>query len=131
MKLLKITGSLAFIIALNFICQRLVSFFHISFPAPLIAMVLLSVLMYFKIIPIDFIESGAVFLLDNIGLFFVSLIVGAFVYMPVIKNDLPVILAVFITTSVFLILLAGITTQYFLSRRVCKEKNEGLNDDAD
>jgi holin-like protein len=84
--------------------------------------------MYFKIIPLEFIENGANILLENIGLFFVSLIVGAFVYLPVIKKELFTVFAIFILSSVFLIILTGLTTQYFLTKRVCKDKMEQDND---
>jgi holin-like protein len=128
MKIIKPIISLAFIIGLNYMCQWFVKTAHINFPAPLIAMILLSILMYFKIIPLEFIEKGANILLENIGLFFVSLIVGAFVYLPVIKKELFTVFAIFIFSSVFLIILTGLTTQYFLSKRVCKDKMEQDND---
>lgn len=128
MKIIKPMISLAFIIGLNYMCQWFVKAAHVNFPAPLIAMILLSVLMYFKIIPLEFIENGANILLENIGLFFVSLIVGAFVYLPVIKKELFTVFAIFIFSSFFLIILTGLTTQYFLSKRVCKDKMEQDND---
>jgi len=128
MKIIKPIISLAFIIGLNYACQLFVKAAHVNFPAPLIAMILLSILMYFKIIPLEFIENGANILLENIGLFFVSLIVGAFVYLPVIKKELFTVFAIFIFSSVFLIILTGLTTQYFLTKRVCKDKMEQDND---
>lgn len=128
MKIIKPIISLTFIIGLNYMCQWFVKTAHINFPAPLIAMIVLSILMYFKIIPLEFIEKGANILLENIGLFFVSLIVGAFVYLPVIKKELFTVFAIFIFSSVFLIILTGLTTQYFLSKRVCKDKMEQDND---
>lgn len=121
-KIFKTAASLVFIIVLNFICQQAVKALHINFPASLIAMILLSGLMFFKIIPLSFIENGAKLLLDHIGLFFVSLIVGAFGYLLVIKDKLPVILAIFVITSVLLIVFTGILTQYLLAKRICKKR---------
>ena len=122
MKIFKVAISLAFIIGLNFICQLAVKALHINFPAPLIAMIILSVLMYFKIIPLDFIESGAKLLLDHIGLFFVALLVGAFGYLMLIKDSLLIIFEIFIITSILLIIVTGLVTQYLLAKRVCKKR---------
>ncbi len=121
-KIFKTAASLFFLIGLNFVCHQAVESFNIKFPASLIAMILLSGLMFFKIIPLGFIESGAKLLLDHIGLFFVSLIVGAFGYLLVIKDKLPVILAIFVITSVLLIVFTGILTQYLLAKRICKKR---------
>lgn len=126
MKIFKIIASLSFIIGLNFFCQWLVGVLNIKFPSPLIAMILLSLLMYFKVMPVDFIESGAKLLLDNIGLFFVSLLVGSFGYLLIIKDKLLIVFSIFLITSIFLIIFTGLITQYFLARRVCKKKLGGL-----
>lgn len=122
MKLFKATASLLFIIVLNFVCQYVFKTFKVEFPAPLAAMILLSVLMYYKIIPLDFVESGAEILLDNIGLFFVALLVGAFGYLFLIKDKLPVIFLIFIVTSVLLVIFTGLITQYLLAKRVYKKR---------
>jgi len=123
MKIIKIILSLFFIIALNFGCQAAVKALNINFPAPLIGMICLSVLMYFKIIPLDFVESGAKLLLDHIGLFFVALLVGAFGYLLMIKDRLVIIFEIFAITSVLLIIVTGLLTQYLLAQRVCKKRN--------
>lgn len=128
MKILKIIASLAFIIGLNFLCQCLVTVLNIKFPAPLIAMILLSLLMYFKIMSLDFVESGAKLLLDNIGLFFVSLLVGSFGYLFIIKDKLLIIFSIFIITSISLIIFTGLITQYLLARRVCKKRLTNLKE---
>ncbi|MGE4384411.1 MAG: CidA/LrgA family protein [Endomicrobiaceae bacterium] len=127
MKIIKITASLCLLIGLNFFCQRIVSVFNISFPASLIGMIILSLLMYFKIIKVEFVEYGGELLLNNISLFFVPLLVGGIGYIFVVKNDLMVIFEIFIITSVILIIVTGLLVQYLLMKKIYRKRKEQLS----
>ncbi|MEA5001464.1 MAG: CidA/LrgA family protein [Endomicrobiaceae bacterium] len=127
MKLIKTAASLCILIGLNFLCQRLVSALNINFPASLIGMIILSLLMYFKIIKVEFIEYGGELLLNNISLFFVPLLVGGIGYLFVVKNDLMVIFEIFIITSVVLIIVTGLLVQYLLMKKIYRKRKEQLS----
>lgn len=89
----------------NFIIHK----FHLTFPSPLLGMILLALLLHFKILPLKYVEGICKLLLDNMILFFVPLLVGVMLYSKIIvANFLPIILVVVISTFLSLIISAKI-----------------------
>lgn len=121
MKIFKILLSFIFIILIAIVSQWIVTITNIKFPGSLLGMIILALLMYFKIVNIEFIELSGNLLLKYISLFFVPLLVGAVAYLFKMENSFLAIFVVFMITSTLLIIFTGLTVQYLLMRKICKE----------
>lgn len=111
-----LTG-LGILLFLNIFSGFLVSCLHLQFPAPLLGMLILVALLQLKVIPVHVVEGGCRLLLDNMGLFFVPLLVGIVLYVHLIAvNAVPIVLTVAITT-VLVMCATGITVDYLIHRR--------------
>lgn len=87
----------------NFIIQKA----HLTFPAPLLGMIILALLLHFKVLPVKYVEDICKLLLDNMSLFFVPLLVGIMLYSKVIvANFLPILAVVVIGTFISLTISA-------------------------
>lgn len=102
------------LIIIQFVSNCLIKIFHISFPSPLLGMVILSALLYFKVIPEKMIKRISDLLLNNMALFFIPLFVGIISYSKLIKaNLLPIVLTVILTTF-FTMLLTAVLVEYII-----------------
>lgn len=98
-KTFTLTLGFAILIVIQFFSNCVIKYLHIAFPSPLLGMVILSVLLYFKVIPEKFIKNISDLLLNNMALFFIPLFVGIISYTHLIKQNLaPIILTVIFTT---------------------------------
>ena len=98
-KIKSLAAGFTLLIIIQFIANCLVKFLHIAFPAPLLGMVLLAVLLYFKIIPEKFIKDICDLLLKNMALFFIPLFVGIIAYGHLFKaNIMPIMVTIIFTT---------------------------------
>lgn len=87
------------LIIIQFAANCLVKLLHLAFPAPLLGMVMLAVLLYFKIIPEKLIKEICELLLKNMALFFIPLFVGIMAYANLFKaNFMPIMITVIFTT---------------------------------
>lgn len=117
MKSFKILSGLGILFLLNFISIHLVSFLHIHFPSTLVGMIVLASLMYFKVIPQHFVEDACKLLLDNMGLFFVPLLVGIVIYFHLLsQNAVPILFTIVITTFA-IICVTGIVVEFLMKRK--------------
>lgn len=108
---------LGILFLLNRLSIFLVSFFHINFPSPLIGMIILGVLLQFKIIPIHWIEESCNLLLENMGLFFVPLLVGIVLYSKVISGNFAQIMFTIILSSIIIICTTGKSVEYLITSK--------------
>lgn len=117
MKIFYIVIGLGILFLLNFLSDFIVKMLNIHFPAPLIGMIILVLLIYFKIIPVHIVEDSSDLMLKNMSLFFVPLLVGIVVYLNVIaQNAVPILFTILITT-VIIIVVTGITIEQIIKRR--------------
>lgn len=97
---------------------------HIAFPAPILGIIILFILLKTKIIKETWIESFCNFMLKNMILFFIPIFVGIITYTDIIsKNFLAIIMTIIITTTL-VIITAGLTSytiiKYQRLRRIKK-----------
>ena len=123
MNIIKIVLSFIFIIFVTVISQWIVTKLNIKFPGHLLGMMLLTALMYFKIVDIKFIELSGQFFLKHISLFFIPLLVGAISYLFKAEDDFLIIFIVFLITTIMLIFFTGLTIKYLLIIKTYKKKN--------
>lgn len=117
MKIIFIIIGISILFLLNFLSNAIVAYFHLHFPAPLIGMLMLAILIHFKVIPIRLIEDGCQLLLNNLALFFVPLVVSMVLYSNILaKNALPIILIVVIS-SVIIISVTGLTVEHLIGKQ--------------
>ena len=108
---------LLILFSINILSVALVSFFHIHFPSPLVGLIILSILLQFKIIPIHWIEDSCNLLLENMGLFFVPLLVGIVLYSKLIAGNMIQIMLTIIISSVIIICITGKSVEYLIMRK--------------
>jgi len=102
------------LIMIQFISNCLVKELHIPFPSPLLGMVILSLLLYFEVIPKKTIKNISNLLLKNMALFFIPLFVGIISYSQLIKENLfPIILTIVFTTF-FTMLVTALGVEYII-----------------
>lgn len=127
-KIFKTILSFIVIVAITLLSQWLVNILNLKFPGPLLGMLILATLMYFKILDIKFIELSGNFLLKYIPLFFVPLLVGGIAYLFKMEDNFLIIFIVFFITSILLIIFTGLTIQYLLMKKIYKKKRLKLRD---
>lgn len=87
---------------------------HIQFPAPILGILVLFVLLQTKLLPEDMVKDSCRLLLKFMVVFFIPMFVGIMKYFHLIyQNLLPITITIFITT--FLIMVSvGLCFQYTL-----------------
>ena len=101
---------LGIIFAVLYLCKFLLEVLNISFPAPILGIIILFVLLKIGIIKENWIEKFCNFMLKNMILFFIPIFVGIITYTDLIsKNFLAIIMTIFITTTL-VIVIVGLTS---------------------
>ena len=106
---------MAILLAIQGISMLILNFLNINFPAPLLGMLLLFLLLRLGIVKEDVIDSACSLLISKMGLLFLAPAVGIMLYLDVIKAELvPILVTVFgcsiiilYSTAWFTSLLAG------------------------
>ncbi len=100
-----LTG-LIIIFSVQFFCAYILRILKITFPAPILGIILLFLLLKCKIIEPEKIEDCCNFLLKNMVLFFIPLFVGIITYSDIIlKNFQTIIATIFITTTLVMVIV--------------------------
>ena len=122
---MKVFNQLAIILGIwvvgEYISSMISSF--VLIPGSIIGMILLFLMLQFKIISIESIDSIAGFFLDNMALFFVPAGVSLIKSMNLIKqNIILLVLAIFVTTAIVM-WFTGIVVEIMMKR---KEKKSNV-----
>ncbi|MEC1259150.1 CidA/LrgA family holin-like protein [Bacillus swezeyi] len=118
-------------VALLFIFARLmnllVEVLHIKIPGSIIGIIVIFALLHFKVIKLEWIEIGALWLLAELLLFFVPSAVGIMNYGELLKEfGTSIILVVLLSTFVVMV-STGMLTQMIANR---KERKKTCSSDA-
>lgn len=77
---------------------------NISFPAPILGVIFLFLLLKLKIVKEEFVEDFCNFILKYMILFFIPAFVGIMVYLDIVsKNIWAILLTVFLSTAIVII----------------------------
>ena len=86
------------------VAEGFVHLFDINFPAPLIGMLLLTVLLKVRVIKLEWVKGFSDFLIAHMGLFFVPPGVALMLYLDIIEAQLlPIVAATVISTLLVLV----------------------------
>ncbi|MED2977695.1 CidA/LrgA family holin-like protein [Bacillus swezeyi] len=118
-------------VALLFIFARLmnllVEVLHIKIPGSIIGIIVIFALLHFKVIKLEWIEIGALWLLAELLLFFVPSAVGIMNYGELLREfGTSIILVVLLSTFVVMV-STGMLTQMIANR---KERKKTCSSDA-
>ncbi len=118
----------AILIILQFVSTIIINILPLKFPAPILGMVILVVLLQAKIIKEEWVKKICELLLKHMALLFVPLFVGIIVYFELIKtNLLPILLAIFVITTLIMVLTAIFVETIIKFTRLSKIKKGGKN----
>jgi len=106
--LINFIKGMSIIFIIQYFCTFLLKFLKISFPAPILGIILLFVLLKTNIVKEKDIKLFCEFILKYMILFFIPLFVGITTYLDVIsQNFLAIMMTIFLTTT-FVIVLVGV-----------------------
>lgn len=109
-KIINFTIGLGIIFLILYLSKFILNLAHITFPAPILGIIILFALLKVGIIKEAWIEKFCNFMLKNMILFFIPIFVGIITYTDIIsKNFLAIIMTIFITTSL-VIVVVGLTS---------------------
>lgn len=118
-------------VALLFFIARLmnliVDVLHINIPGSILGIIVVFALLHFKVIKLEWVEIGALWLLAELLLFFIPSAVGIMNYGDILKHfGTSIILVVLISTFVVMV-STGMLTQIIAKR---KERKKTCSSDA-
>ncbi|MCP3027196.1 CidA/LrgA family protein [Halobacillus sp. A5] len=117
MKLLKIIIQIAVLYGIYFLGEGIRSLLNIPIPGSIIGLLLLFTALSLRIIPVEWIENGARFILVYLPLFFIPATVGVINY-PDFLSWTGVLLAGIVSLSTLATMTAaGMVSQYFQNKR--------------
>lgn len=120
-KVIRIVFQIIILYLFSFIGSWIVQSLSLQFPGSIVGLLLLFVCLYFRIIPVELIKDGAVFLLAFLALFFIPATVGIMDYPELLSwAGLGMVLAIIIST-VITIIITGRLCQY-LERKVLEKE---------
>lgn len=116
MKIIRIISQIALLYVISFIGEILHNYLHIPLPGSIIGLLLLLIGLSFKLIPVNWIENGAGFILAYLPLFFIPATVGVMNY-PSLFSWSGVVLIVIVVSSTIVTMIAAGTMGQFQERQ--------------
>ncbi|OKL35476.1 CidA/LrgA family protein [Domibacillus mangrovi] len=95
---------------------------HLPLPGSIIGLLLLWTALMLKICPLNWIESGANFILSYLPLFFIPATVGVMNYFHVFAGKGILLILIVVFSTLITMAIAGYTSQYFAGREETKRK---------
>lgn len=118
-----IMGELALIFGICLVGEGVAALLPVAFPASVISMVLLMVLLLTGVVKDRYIQRVSHFLVANMAFFFLPSFVGLLEHVELLKSQLiPLLLIVVLTTPV-VYLVTGWTVRLMMLR--CRNRKEG------
>lgn len=103
-KVVNFTYGSIIVFAILYFCAFVLQLCKITFPAPILGIVVLFVLLKTKIIKEESVKDFCEFMLKYMILFFIPALVGIVAYKEIIyKNLYPILITVFITTTLIIV----------------------------
>ena len=119
---MNIMGELALIFGICLVGEGVAALLPVTFPASVISMVLLMVLLLTGVVKDRHIQKVSHFLVANMAFFFLPSFVGLLEHMELLKSQLVTLLLIVVLTTPVVYLVTGWTVQLFL--RCCQKKKE-------
>ena len=107
MRFLKLVLGFGILCVVLALCNLVLTLLNFNFPAPIMGIILLAVLLIFNIIKKEWVKDICELFLKYMPLIFVPLFVGIIVYYGMIEENLvPILVNVAVTTSLVIIVSA-------------------------
>ncbi len=108
--------------------DKLVQQFHLPIPANLTGMLLLLMLLFTKVINVNWLRSGATWLLSEMLLFFVPAVIAVVKYPDLVINDGMKILAVLFISTILVIAVTSLVVDrvYRFELKLARRKSNRL-----
>ena len=114
---------LLIILSILYFCDFLLKMFKISFPAPILGIIVLFLLLKTSVIKENLIKDFCDFILKYMILFFIPVIVGLVDYFDILKSNLfPILMTIFITTALAIIVVGLFVDNAIKFQRLYKIK---------
>ncbi|WP_139891896.1 CidA/LrgA family protein [Bacillus sp. D386] len=123
MKHLVICSQIVVLFLFYYIGVFIQELFSIPIPASIIGLLLLLVCLKFKVIPVEYINRGAGFLIGFLPLLFVPICIGVIKYPELFSSKGFIIMFVVFISTIFTLLISGGTSQ-ILENSVNKRKDQ-------
>ena len=119
---MKLITQVAILFSLCWLSQLIEAALPFDFPASVIGMLLLFLLLYVKIVKVEHIRQKSDFLLSNMAFFFLPAAVSIINYFPLLKqNVIPLLAVCFISTIITFCVTAAVVT---LTLKLLKKTNK-------
>lgn len=107
MRVFKLLLGFAILCLIQYLCNVVLSFLNIAFPAPILGIIILTILLKLEIIKKVWVKDICDLFLKYMPLLFVPLFVGIIVYYGLISENLtPILVNVIVSTTLVIVLSA-------------------------
>ena len=117
MKLFKLIWQVVILCTISLASNLFVAYTGIDFPGSILGILLLFVLLYFKWLPLAWIESGANFLIAELLLFFIPAAVGIIQFQDILESGWSELLTSIEGSIVFVLIFVGVATEWIVRRK--------------
>lgn len=122
MKIVRVLLQIALLCGISALGNAVASWFHIGIPGNIIGLLLLFFLLERKVISMNWIESGANFLIAELLLFFIPSAIGIVQFQDSLGNEWISLLFVIGTSTVAVLCFVAVATEVVLRLRAAKER---------
>ncbi|WP_310199301.1 CidA/LrgA family holin-like protein [Neobacillus niacini] len=123
MKILTIVLQICILYIFSFIGTFIQNLFHLVIPGSIIALLLLFVCLCLKIVPVKWIENGAIFLLSILMLLFIPTTVGIMNYPSLLSIHGVLLVVAILLSTIISIAISGTASQFF-EKKAQKRKDD-------
>lgn len=107
MRFLRLLLGFGILCLIQFACNLVLRYLHLAFPAPILGIIILTLLLHFEVIKKSWVKEICELFLSYMPLLFVPLTVGIVAYYGIIeKNLLPIIVNVVVTSTLVIVVSA-------------------------
>lgn len=106
----------AILLGLLWLSNIIVNCLNIVFPAPLVGMLLLFLLLHFKVLPLAGIEGICDILISKMGLLFLPAGVSIILYLDLLKREATAFLLIVVIANIIILLTTAKFTDIIISR---------------
>lgn len=120
---MNIMGELALIFGICLVGEGVAALLPVAFPASVISMVLLMVLLLTGVVKDRHIQTASHFLVANMAFFFLPSFVGLLEHIELLKSQLVPLLLIIVLTTPVVYLITGWTVRLLMLRRRTRKED--------
>ena len=117
MNLPKIIVQVAMLVVFYSVCNLITKYLHLPIPGSIVGLIILFLMLQFKVVKVEWVETGASWLLADLLLFFIPAAVGVVNYQQVIGSQMGKLFIVILLSTITVMAFTGLTAQFIEKRR--------------